>query len=284
MRAMFGLVLLAGVGLAGGAVYMTKGYVSQTQTALAQERSFREMTGPLVRVFVVNKDLNYGQPLTKKDVQTIFWQKNMLPDGVFEKAAELFPDDGKTPRYVLHGMQKFTPVLALKVTKPGEPAGLTGQLNKGERAFTISVNATTGVSGFIQPGSHVDVYWTGSVGGEQGEMTRLIESALRVIAVDQKAAGQSTTAQVARTVTVASTPENIGRLAQAQATGKLSLSLVGSSDEAVTGKVSVDTQQLLGLQKPVPVVAAPTPVAPKTCTIKTMRGTELVDTPIPCTN
>ena len=283
MRAMFGLVLLAGVGLAGGAVYMTKGYVSQTQTALAQERSFREMTGPLVKVFVVNKDLKYGEALTKKDVQTIFWQKNMLPAGVFEKAADLFPDDGKTPRFVLHAMQKYTPILAVKVTKPGEPAGLTGQLNKGERAFTISVNATTGVSGFIQPGSHVDVYWTGNAGGN-GDMTRLIESAVRVVAVDQKYAGESSTATVARTVTVASTPENIARLAQAQATGKLSLSLVGSADDAVTGKVSVDTQQLLGLQKPVPVVAAPTPVAPRTCTIKTMRGTELVDTPIPCTN
>ncbi len=284
MRAMFGLVLVAGVGLASGAVYMTKGYVSKTQVALAQERNLRQMTGPLVKVYVVNKHKNYGDPLTKDDVQQIYWQKNMLPDGVFEDAKQLFPDNGKTPRYILRGMEKFTPVLAVEVTKPGEPAGLSGQLAKGERAFAIRVDASTGVSGFIQPGSHVDIYWTGVPDGEKSEMTRLIETTLRVIAVDQKASGQAGTATIARTVTVASTPENVARLAQAQATGKLSLSLVGSANDVYTGKVQVDSQSLLGITKPVKVASAPKPQAPKVCSIKTQRGTEMVDTPIPCTD
>ena len=49
-------------------------------------------------------------------------------------------------------------VLATKVTEPGEPAGLTGALDKGMRAFAIKVEAAD----FLQPGDRVDIYWTGS--------------------------------------------------------------------------------------------------------------------------
>ena len=124
MRAMFGLVLVAGVALAGAAVFMTKGYINQTQTALAQERSLRDKTGPLVQVFVVKKEKNYGDVLTKEDVTMIYWQENSLPEGVFKDPKVLFPDDGKSPRYVLRQMEKFEPLLAVKVTEPGQAAGL----------------------------------------------------------------------------------------------------------------------------------------------------------------
>jgi len=39
MRALFGLVLLLGVGLAGFAVYMVQGYVSDQDAVLARERA-----------------------------------------------------------------------------------------------------------------------------------------------------------------------------------------------------------------------------------------------------
>jgi len=284
MRAMFGLVLVAGVALAGAAVFMTKGYINQTQTALAQERNFRDKTGPLVQVFVVKKEKNYGDVLKKEDVMMIYWQENALPEGVFKDPKVLFPDDGKSPRYVLRQMEKFEPLLAVKVTEPGQAAGLTGQLAKGERAFAIKVDVSTGVSGFVQPGDRVDVYWTGIPDGGQGELTRLIEGTLRVIAVDQKADGQSGTATVARTVTVAASPESIGRLAQAAATGKLSLSLVGMGDDVVQAKVEVNNQQLLGIVTAEPVAAAPAPEPDRVCTVTTRKGTEVLVTPIPCTN
>lgn len=281
---MFGLVLVAGVALAGAAVYMTKGYISQTQTALERERDFREKTGPMVQVFVVNKEKNYGDVLTKDDVKPIYWQQNALPEGTFEDLKVLFPDDGKSPRYVLRQMEKFEPLLAVKITEPGQPAGLTGQLAKGERAFAIKVDVSTGVSGFVQPGDHVDVYWTGVPDNDSAEMTRLIESTLRVVAVDQKADGQSGAATVARTVTVAASPESVARLAQAQATGKLSLSLVGSGDDVVQAKVEVDGQGLLGIVEEAPAAPAPAPEPERVCTVKMRKGADVVDQPIPCTN
>lgn len=285
MRAMFGLVLVLGVALAGFAVFMTRGYISQTETALAQERAFRAQIGPMVEVFVINKPLKFGAPITKDDVRTIFWPKAALPEAAFTDAKVLFPPDTNDPRYVLRDMVAFEPLLADRVTEPGQPAGLTNALERGERAFAITVNAATGVSGFVHPGDRVDVYWTGSTTNRDAQSTQIIESSVRVIAVDQTAdANRVEGALVARTVTVAATAERVARLAQAQATGKLSLSLVGSSDESVSAAVEVDTRSLLGRAAPSEPARVAQTDAPRTCTVKTRKGAEVVDIEIPCTN
>ena len=277
MRMVFGLVLV--VALAGFAVYMAQGFISQTQTALEAERAIREKSGPLVEVYVANKPLNYGDILTKEDVQLIYWPENALPETIFRDPAVLFPDEGKEPRYVVRQMEMFEPLLASKVTEPGQPAGLTGQLAKGMRAFAIKVDVDSGVSGFLQPGDNVDVYWTGQSEGVVGDMTRLIENTIKIVAVDQVANGERAAA-VARTVTVEATPEQVARLAQAQATGRLALSLVGVGDETVSASVEVDNAGLLGI-KAQQIVAAE---EEKICTIRTRKGGEAVEITIPCTN
>ncbi len=277
----FGLVLVLGLALAGVAVYMTNNYFSQTQAALSQERELRARTGPLVEVYVVNKIKKYGDPLTREDVQLIYWPQNALPEAIFTKEEDLFPAGNQEPRYVMRQMEKFEPILAMKVTEPGQTAGLTGQLAKGQGAFAIKVDVASGVSGFVQPGDHVDVYWTGAFGQNNDSVTRLIETAIKVIAVDQNSADGSGTATVARTVTVAAMREQVARLAQAAATGKLALSLVNGTDSADVGLVEVDGNSLLGITDQ-PEIAAVEPE--KVCSVKTRKGADVVDTPIRCTN
>lgn len=278
MRAMFGLVLVAGVGLAGAAVFMAKGYISKTETALQKELAVKAQTGGLVEVYVVKKAVNYGEPLTKDDVVKSYLPKNTLPEATFSDIAILFPEDNSEPRYVLRQMEKFEPILAVKVTEPGEQAGLTGELEKGMRAFSIKVEAAD----YLQPGQTVDIYWTGSTGGSTGEMTRLIESGMQIIAVDRN--GKSATSEGAiqnRTMTVAATPEEVARLAQAQATGRLVMSLVGVGDDTEVGKVEVDTGSMLGITEAAAPVEAP---AEKVCTIRTRKGADMVEMPVACTN
>ena len=278
MRAMFGLVLVAGVGLAGAAVYMAKGYISKTETALQKELAIKAQTGGLVEVYVVKKSVDYGDPLTKDDVQKSYLPKNTLPEATFGDIAMLFPEDNSEPRYVLRPMEKFEPILAVKVTEPGEQAGLTGALEKGMRAFAIKVEAAD----FLQPGDRVDIYWTGATESSTGEITRLIESTMKIIAVDRNGKSQSSDGSIQnRTMTVAATPEQVARLAQAQATGRLVMSLVGVGDDTETGKIEVDTGSMLGITE----AAAPVAIeAEKVCTIRTRKGADVVEIPIPCTN
>jgi pilus assembly protein CpaB len=279
MRGVFGLVLVAGVALAGGAVYVAQGYISQTEAALAAEQQARAMTGPLVQIFVVNKQKKYGEPILKEDVQLVWVQEEFLPEAVYRTEEELFPIS-EEPRYVLRTMEAFEPVMGIKVTEPGQPAGLTGQLSMGMRAFAINVDVTSGVSGFLQPGDNVDVWWSGSNAISGESFTQLIETSVSIVAVDQATSERSTEAEIARTVTVEVSPEQVGRLAQAQATGRLTLSLVGNNDTAEVGEIEVDNNALLGIEAQEIVEVEQEEV----CTIRSRKGGTVEEIVIPCTN
>lgn len=286
MRAVFGLVLVVGLGLAGFAVYMVQGYFEQLQQALARERANSAAQVPTIEVIAVNRTMNYGEPLTTDDLVVIRYAEPYLPEGVYTSAEALFPQGNDVPRIVLRQMEANEPVLASKVTDPGEQASLTTQLAPGMRAFTISVDVASGVSGFLRPGDRVDVYWTGAVRDGRnagGDVTQLIETALELVAVDQTSDSARSGTQVARTVTVQVTPQQVANLAQAQATGKLGLSLVGMADDVVAVAIEVNQRTLLGIVEEEQVVEAE-PERQQVCTVRTRRGAEVVEIPIPCTN
>lgn len=281
MRMVFGLVLVVGLALAGAAVWMVQGYVSQAQNDVARERAVRLKLGDLTEVYVVNKPMAYGTAITKDDVEKMIFAVKSLPEGSFTDEAVLFPINTAEPRYVTRQMEKTEVLLAVKVSEPGADIGLTSRLSKGKRAFAIKVDVASGVSGFVQPGDGVDVYWTGSTQGNSGEFTQLIETAVKVVAIDQvSSSDRASGATIARTVTVEATPQQVARLAQAQATGRLALSLVGTGDETVVESVEVDSASLLGIQASAPIVVEQA----RECTIKTRRGADVVDIAIPCTN
>ncbi|SLN50673.1 Flp pilus assembly protein CpaB [Roseisalinus antarcticus] len=284
MRAVFGLVLILGVGLAGFAVYMAQGYFEETQAQLAAQRAAAAQAVPTVEVFAVNRSIAYGEQLKREDVEVIRYAEPFLPEGAFRTEEELFPDGDDELRVVLRPMEPNEPVLAVKVTEPGEDPGITSRLGRGMRAFAIRVDVASGVSGFLRPGDRVDVYWTGramSSGGGVEEVTKLIESNVRLVAIDQQSDGSSFNTTIARTVTVEATPQQVAALAQAQSTGSLSLSLVGTDDDTVAEAIEVDQNRLLGIpDEEVAVEAAPEEV----CTIRTRRGAEVIEIPIPCTN
>lgn len=286
MRAVFGLVLLVGLGLAGFAVYMVQGYFEEQERALARERAAAAQIVPTVEVIAVNRSISYGEPLTTDDLKVVRYAEEFLPEGVFTTGDELFPRGTDVPRTVLRRMEPNEPVLAAKVSEPGALPGITTRLEPGKRAFTIEVDVASGVSGFLRPGDRVDVYWSGrlSLGRQSGqEITRLIETGLELIAIDQSSEISSQPAKVANTVTVQVSPQQVANLAQAQATGSLMLSLVGRGDESVASAIEVDQRSLLDIAEEEQAVEEE-PVREEVCTIRTRRGAEVAEIEIPCTN
>jgi pilus assembly protein CpaB len=274
----FGLVLLAGLALAGGAVYMAKDYIGNYQRELAIAKEKERQLVPTGEVFVSTRPLNYAESLKPEDVRAVRWPLDAIPEGSFTDLAVLFPEDNKKPRLIMRPMEAGEAIMNVKVTGPGEDIGLTTRLEKGMRAFAIRVDVASGVSGFLRPGDRVDVYWSGQANGV--DVTKLIQDSIRLIAVDQSD-DMSDGARIARTVTVAATPVQVAALAQAQATGSLSLSLVGVGDDTVVSNIEVDQVSLLGLEVAQPMEAAP---EERVCAIRTRRGAEVVSIPIPCTN
>lgn len=284
MRVVFGLVLVIGIGLAGFAAYLAKDRFDQYQSKVAEQERLLASNVPLVPVFVMKRQIAYGEQLTKKDVKVLAWPENAIPEGAFlnledsditEDFDPLFDSNGEL-RTVLRQMEKDEAILSVKVTRPGEDAGVSSRLAKGMRAFALRVDVSSGVSGFLRPGDYVDVYWTGDARGR--EVTKLIDTKLKLLAVDQIADGDRSAPTIARTVTVAATPNQVGALAQAQSTGRLSLSLVGAGDDTQVSAVEVDQNLLLGIEEEKRVEVQ----KEKVCTIKTRRGAEVVEIPIDC--
>jgi len=275
MRAVFGAVLVAGLGLAGFAAFQTQQYIANIQQELAVSRA-NENNVNMVNVFLAKRPLTYGERLTRDDVLVAPFPDYAVPENAVGEVGELFPDN-LTHRIVLRTMDAREPILLSKLTAPGKEAGITSHLSSGKRAFTIAVNQISGVAGFLRPGDHVDVFWSGRRNGNQ-EFTQLIESQLRIIAVDQSAdMDRSEKVRVASNVTVEASPEQAAALALAQGSGRLSLALVGVGDTEVSQAVEMTQDRLLGVVREERVVE-------EKCHIRTRRGNELVKIEIPCTN
>lgn len=275
MRIVFVLVLIVGVGLAAFAVSVAMDRFDQYQTAIAQQR---DAIVPTTDVFVVTRQVRYGDPIREEDVRAIRWPADHVPFGAFTSLEELFPPDSEEPRIALRVMEADEPVLVSKVTAPGEDAGVASRLEAGMRALALQVDVTSGVSGFLRPGDRVDVYWTGT--GRGGDrITRLIRSNVQIIAIDQITDEDRNSPTVARTITVMADPSDIAALTQAQASGNLTLALVGVGDDTISNEVEVSTNELLGAEEEIVQSAGP-----QICTVRNRRGAEVIVTQVPCTN
>jgi pilus assembly protein CpaB len=245
MRFVFALVLLAGVGVAGFAAYLAmqqfNNYEKELQIAL------RSSPYKLTRVFVTNKPLRYGQMLQESDLKAVEWPVKGVPQNAFTNIDELLG---------------------------GEDAGVSAQLEKGKRAFALKVDVASGVSGFLRPGDRVDVYWNGGVNGEQ--ITKLVLENIQLIAIDQISGEVGNQATVARTVTVAVSPQVVGELIQAQSSGSLLLSLRAANEgDDISGNIQINQTDLLDIQ--VRQVNQR-----RVCTVVTRKGGEAVRIEIPC--
>ncbi|MBD3678241.1 MAG: Flp pilus assembly protein CpaB [Rhodobacteraceae bacterium] len=297
MRLVFGLVLLLGLGLAGFAVKKTQEFMAQNEAQLQQAQAQARQIVPMVEVYAAKRSLRYGERLTPDMVKTIRWPVQHLPEDAFLKLPDpeseaakrpffadkpaLFPA-GAPSRAILRAMEPNETIMAIKVTEPGGNAGIASKLSPGMRAFTIRVDVTGGA--FVAPESRVDVYWSGvsaglAGGSERRNVTTLIQPAMRVIAVNESADQDRTRGQTPRTVTVEANPTQVAALAQAQSTGRLSLSLVSVLDsDTAASSVVATTESTLGIEREAPEVRQ----QQRVCTIKTRRGDKIIETPVAC--
>ena len=277
MRLVFLLVLIIGIGTAGYAVMLISGQFTEKDAEIAQLnnelRQTRDKVVETTPVVATAAALDFAHPLVAEDLKIINWPTADLPEHIFNTIEEVIGDPESDVRYVKRKLDAGEPLLRDKITNFGEDIGITTLLDPGSRAFAIRVDVASGVSGFIQPGDEVDIYWTGR--NLDKTITRLILERIKVIAIDQQSNQNSQRATVARTVTVQVSPDIVANLVQFQASGNLSLSLRGRSDTTTAGSVEVDTNSLIG-NVISPVVAA------KKCYRRERRGVNVIQIEVPC--
>lgn len=123
-------------------------------------------------------------------------------------------------------------------------SGMDGKLKPGYRAVTLPVDVSSGVAGFVAPGSYVDIL--ASAGSGHETRTGCILSDVELLAVGStmqrtsNGTGNNASVNQASTVTVALTPADTTKLIKAEvASGKLYLALRGDRDHTPVAVVDV---------------------------------------------
>ena len=254
MRFLFLLFLIVGLGLAGFAAYTAKNRFDAYEVRLARTLELEAQKDSYVTVAVARRALSYGSELTPERVLFVDFPTRVVDvvgENWFLTEDDLFGEDAPNPS-LLRNMEMGEPISRAKITGFGREAGVAARLGEGYRAFTIRVDVASGVSGFLTPSDRVDVFWSGRFRGEA--VTRLIIENIDLIAVDQISDQDRNRPVVARTITVRATPQQAAVLAQAQASGALSLSLRGIGDVAETGDLEVNLDDVVGYVAPEPVI------------------------------
>src|SRR5262249_57059925 len=108
-------------------------------------------------VLVAGAPLREGHQLPAKTRREVAGPEGAIPAGTFASVAELLAPGKRT---VLNSIEPNEPVLATKITGPGQKATLSAIIQDGMKAVTVRVNDVEGVAGFVLPGDHVDVLVT----------------------------------------------------------------------------------------------------------------------------
>jgi pilus assembly protein CpaB len=189
-------------------------------------------------IVVAKQPLRFGTELNAAMLEEIPWPAEAVPAGAFDKISDIL-SHGR--RVVLAAIEPHEPVLALKITGPGQRATLSALVKPGMKAVTIRVNDVEGVGGFVLPGDHVDVVLTRQIDKGQAT-TEVVLQNTRVLAVDQSADERAAKAAVAKSVTLEVTTVEAQKVWLASSVGSLSLLLrkAGETAEAATRKITLN--------------------------------------------
>jgi len=174
------------------------------------------------------------------------------------------------------------PITNTKLAAEGQGAGLGVLIPEGFRAMTVKVDEIVGISGFVQPGSFVDIVAVVTpVQGSQGPISKIVLQNIKVLASGPRIDSPENQREphAVSAVTVLVTPEQAEKLVLASAESRLQLVMRNFTDQEDTQTAGADKRTLLN-GEPANVTPAPTsekPAEPKPVTPKPRpRRTNLV--------
>jgi pilus assembly protein CpaB len=188
-------------------------------------------------VVIAKEPLRFGTELNASMLREVSWPDAAVPTGAFARIGDVL-SGGR--RIVLSAMEANEPVLALKITGPGQRATLSALVKPGMKAVTIRVNDVEGVGGFVLPGDHVDVVLTRQL-DKGSATTEVVLQNTRVLAVDQSADDRAAKAAVAKSVTLEVDTVEAQKVWLASSVGSLSLLLrkAGETAQVRTRKITL---------------------------------------------
>lgn len=201
-------------------------------------------------IVVASAPLRFGIEMNARNLREVPWPDNAIPDGAFASIDALL-SAGK--RMVLTAIAENEPVLASKITGPGQRATLSAVLTPGMKAVTVRVNDIEGVAGFVLPGDRVDILLTRNISSERGTNTSsssdVVLQNVRVLAIDQIADDRLDKPAVVKAVTLEVEMAEGQKLSLAASLGTLTLALRKAGDQAAQPVRQITAEDLGKPQK-----------------------------------
>src|SRR5437773_2790154 len=268
------IVLVLAVTAGGALALGTYNYMQKAQG--------RVTSMPTRNVVVSKANLDVGADLTKDDVKTIEWPATAVPAGAFSTVDEV------VGRGIIVPVVENEPILPMKLAAKEGAGGLPPAIPEGLRAVSVRVNEVIGVSGYVLPGTHVDVVATVSPTDRKTDTTTtVILTNVQVLAAGTKIERDTERGKpiAVNVVTLLVNPEESERLTLAANEGKIQLALRNPLDKGSTETPGVKPAALFGTDKlvrmaqarvrmsaprPAPMVLAPG--EPEPVTVEVIRG------------
>src|SRR6202049_282647 len=233
---------------------------------------------PGEEVVVAAEDLQVGTKIEDKDIRLVRFPSADLPAGCFHQRTKV------VGRGVVLPIAKAEFILPNKLAGENAGSGLSALIPPGMRALSVRVNDTTSVSGFVLPGTRVDVLLTGNPQGFNEQQTITVLENVAVIAtgtrLERNSAGESQSAPV---VTLLLSPDDAERLTLASTQGHIQLALRNPLDtkqedvaavktNSLYKNVSEPTSAAAPRSRPKRVVVQAPPPAPTAYTVEIYKG------------
>jgi pilus assembly protein CpaB len=209
----------------------------------------------VVTVVAAAQDLPAGRRLQGENLKLITLDRRDVPKGAFLKTGDVVDRAATVP------LTAGELVLTSKLAAKGSGEGLMALIEPGMRAVSVQINEISGVSGFIQPGSRVDILFTRVFSNGDAATTTILQN-VKVIAygrqLDASRTDAATAAARPTVATVLVTPDEAERLVLAEQRGRIQLVLRNGLDDEFVAVAEPIRAADLGIEEP----ARPAPAAP----------------------
>ncbi len=226
---------------------------------ITQNVGLAGQSGEQVVVAAVNMPV--GETVTGQHVRLSSWPEDAVPQGALRSLAEA---EGQVVR---SSIVVGEPLLRAKLLDP-EFAAMGGLLPmlvpEGLRGVTIKVDEAVRESGFVQPNSRVDIVVSMRSERSSERVGKVILQNVPVLAAGQIVEMRGNKPVKVTTVTLALTPEQVERmaLAQAESKGKVILATRNLRDNRVVKTAGITKARLLSPSNSKPTKARVTDRAP----------------------
>jgi pilus assembly protein CpaB len=198
----------------------------------------------LNKVAVAKVQIPLGSKIIAEQITVVQFPKESTPDGAFDSVEKL------AGRVAVVNIAPREPITEARLAPEGTAAGLSAVIPEGYRAMTVKVDDAAGISGFIMPGTLVDVVVTidprnGS--GMQDPTSKIVLQNIKVLANGQNIdkPENEREANSVKAVTLQVTPEQAEKLALASSEGKLQLVMRNQIDQGDEQTPGVNKRNLL---------------------------------------